>query len=72
MHYTAVLYFKSSNFIIFGNEQNRSESEDPKTKSIGIAYTESKTFQSESVTCLITINFFPLQFLMNKFRFIYA
>ena len=50
--YTVILYLKGSNFIIFGNEQNRSESEEPKKKSIGIAYSESTPFRSESVTCL--------------------
>ena len=48
-----ILYLKRSNFLIFGNEQNRSESEEPKRKSIGIAYLESKPFRSEFVTCLI-------------------
>ena len=53
MYYTVILYLKSSNFLIFGNKQNHSNSEEPKKKkSIGIAYFESKPFRSESVTCL--------------------
>ena len=42
--YCHVLYLKSSNFKIFGNEQICSESEEPKRKSIGITYSESKPF----------------------------
>ena len=38
MHYIVILYLKSNNFIIFGNEQNLSKSEGPKTKSFGIVY----------------------------------
>ena len=48
MHYSNVLYLKSKNFIIFENEQNHSEAEEHKTKSIAIAYVELKPFQSES------------------------
>ena len=36
-------------------KKNRSESEEFKTKSIGIEYMESKPFRSESVTCLYIV-----------------
>ena len=47
MHYVAILNLQISNFIIFQNEKNRSESEEPKRKSIGIAYSELKPFRSK-------------------------
>ena len=59
IHYTAIFYLKSSNFLIFGNEESHSDSRELKTLSIGIAYTESKPFRSECVTCLyITIDLY--------------
>ena len=58
-------HLKSSNFIIFGNEQNRLESEEPRRKSIEIAYSESKPFRSESVTCLINSVKMQLCLLLN-------
>ena len=45
--------FDKQEFYNFWEWQNRSESEEPKRKSIAIAYSELKPFRSDSVTCLI-------------------
>ena len=49
---TTLPYFIWKTAMNFWYFVNRSESEEPKTKSIGIVYKESKPFRSESVTCL--------------------
>ena len=51
MHYTAILYLKSNNFIIFGDEQNRFES---KTKSKAIEYSVTCLINSHVVSCGLT------------------